>query len=275
MFQRGPLGPPAAPTRVAAICVIAAAISLFGRAGGATWLCVPLAMLACAACATPRGAVLAAGAAAAAGLAPALVVSSSGRPSAALLLLVLAGCAAVLIVVRERLVRESAALRGYALSDPLTGIANRRSLLICADYEVARHHRAGRSFALTMLDLDGFKALNDRFGHPAGDDLLRNVAASLQRVMRGQDTVARFGGDEFCVLAPETDEKGTERLATRIAQAVSDVTVGVEMVRASLGIAVFPDDGGEPSELLQTADQRLLEAKRRRAAGRQGQRRVA
>ena len=153
-------------------------------------------------------------------------------------------------------------MRDFALSDPLTGIANRRSLLWRADYEIARHSRAQRSFAVVMLDLDGFKLLNDRFGHAAGDDLLRGVAVALERSMRAQDTVARIGGDEFSVLAPETDEEGTPRLAARILQAVGDVTAGVETLHASLGIAIFPGDGTTAAALLHAADQRLLGSKR-------------
>jgi diguanylate cyclase (GGDEF)-like protein len=126
-----------------------------------------------------------------------------------------------------------------------------------------------------ILDLDGFKALNDRFGHPAGDSLLRDVADTLARAMRAQDTVARFGGDEFCVLAPETAKDGTERLASRIAQAVDGVTVGLEAVHASLGVALFPFDGSGAAELLDAADQRLLEAKRRLGAGRRREHRSA
>jgi diguanylate cyclase (GGDEF)-like protein len=176
-------------------------------------------------------------------------------------------CAAAL---RQRLVvleRERDTLRRDALSDPVTGVANRRSLLARADYEIARHRRAGQTFALVMLDLDGFKQLNDRFGHAAGDDLLRDVAGALRRAMRAQDTVARFGGDEFCVLAPETDERGTARLAAKVSQAVRDVSVGVESVAGSVGVALFPGDGTTAAELMHAADERLLEAKRRRPAG--------
>jgi diguanylate cyclase (GGDEF)-like protein len=118
-----------------------------------------------------------------------------------------------------------------------------------------------------MLDLDGFKQLNDRFGHAAGDDLLRDVAVALRRAMRAQDTVARFGGDEFCVLAPETDERGTERLAAKVTQAVREVTVGMEAVAGSVGVALFPVDGTTPAALMHAADERLLDAKRRRPAG--------
>jgi diguanylate cyclase (GGDEF)-like protein len=171
---------------------------------------------------------------------------------------------AVLVAVRERLERERDALRRFALSDPLTGIANRRFLLERIDYEVARHTRGHSTFALLMLDLDGFKNLNDRFGHPAGDDLLRDVAAAMERSLRGQDTVARIGGDEFCVLAPETDLPGTRRLRARIESAVGEVTMGVDALRASSGVALFPDDGVSPNALLHAADQRLLSAKRER-----------
>jgi diguanylate cyclase (GGDEF)-like protein len=176
-------------------------------------------------------------------------------------------CTAALHQRLAVLERERDAQRRDALSDPVTGVANRRSLMARADYEIARHRRAGQSFALVMLDLDGFKALNDRFGHAAGDDLLRDVAGALRRDMRAQDTVARFGGDEFCVLAPETDERGTARLAAKVAQAVQDVSVGVETVAGSVGVAVFPADGATAAGLMHAADQRLLAAKRHRPAG--------
>lgn len=162
----------------------------------------------------------------------------------------------------ERLERERDTLRGFALSDSLTGIANRRALLARAEYEITRHGRAGRGFVMVMLDLDGSKRLNDRFGHGAGDDPLGDDASALKRSMRAQDTVARIGGDEFCILAPETDRTGTHRLTMRIKQAVGDVVAGVEPLGTSLGIAVFPDDGGIVLDLLNAADQRLLATKR-------------
>jgi diguanylate cyclase (GGDEF)-like protein len=189
-----------------------------------------------------------------------------------------ASCAAVAVLARRQLQleRERDILRRDALSDPVTGAANRRSLLVRADYEIARHRRAGRSFALVMLDLDGFKQLNDRFGHAAGDDLLRDVAGALRRSMRAQDTVARFGGDEFCLLAPETDQRGTERLAAKVTQAVREVTVGMETVGGSVGVAVFPTDGTSAVELMRVADEHLLAAKRRRpASARRAERRAA
>jgi diguanylate cyclase (GGDEF)-like protein len=281
-----PIGRPrrrarSAPTRlvglgVGAIGLAAAALAFVGGGSDGLWLCAPLTLLAGACAGTARGSAASAAAVGTGALVASMAhtggAGAAGRPAFAV---VVVTCAAILIVVRERLAREADELRRYALTDPLTRIANRRSLMNRADYEIDRHRRSGGAFAVVMLDLDGFKALNDRFGHPAGDDLLRDVAASLQRAMRAQDTVARFGGDEFCVLAPETDDDGTSPLAARIAHAVGEVTVGVQTVRASLGVALFPADGTRPAELLDAADQRLLEAKRRRGGGRRGERRAA
>src|ERR1700748_2626735 len=158
----------------------------------------------------------------------AVAAAAAGGEVAWLCVALSLACAAAL---RQRLAvleRERDALRRDALSDPVTRAANRRSLLARAEYEIARHQRAGQSFALVMLDLDGFKALNDRFGHAAGDDLLRDGAGALPRAVRVQAPVPRFGGDEFCVLAPETDEHGVDPLAERVTKAVSDVSVGLE-----------------------------------------------
>jgi diguanylate cyclase (GGDEF)-like protein len=255
--------PPAVAPRVAVIGVVTAAALTIAGGGNAIWLCVPAALLAAAECRTRLASAIGAAVVIALSAAPELLAGRAG-PSTALVLLVGAACAAVLVGARERLERERDQLRDFALTDPVTGIANRRSLLMRADYEIARHSRAQRSFALVMLDLDGFKLLNDRFGHAAGDDLLRDVATALSLAMRAQDTVARFGGDEFCVLAPETDEPGTGRLAARVSQAVRDVSAGLDAVAGSVGIAVFPVDGVSAADLMHAADVRLLAAKRDR-----------
>lgn len=187
----------------------------------------------------------------------------------ALWLAVLMPTLAVAALLQERIgvQRERDELLVAALSDPLTGLDNRRSLLDRADYEIVRHLRERRSFALVMIDLDGFKALNDRFGHDAGDELLCDVADALIAALRAQDTVARLGGDEFCVLAPQTDRPGSPQLATRIIRAVARASAGVEAVRASVGIALFPQDGRSVEELMRAADQRLFAAKRARRGG--------
>lgn len=171
---------------------------------------------------------------------------------------------AALLHERVGVQRERDVLLAAALSDPLTGLDNRRSLLDKADYEIVRHLRERRSFALVMIDLDGFKALNDRFGHDAGDELLCDVADALISGLRAQDTVARLGGDEFCVLAPQTDRAGTPPLGARITRAIAQASAGVETVRASVGVALFPVDGRSVEELMRVADQRLFAAKRAR-----------
>ena len=126
----------------------------------------------------------------------------------------------VLLALRSRLERERDAMRRFALRDPLTGVANRRALDERLGYEIARHTRHGESFAVLALDLDGFKAVNDRFGHDAGDELLREAAAALVEVVRAQDTVVRLGGDEFCVLAPQTGQASADRLTARVREAL-------------------------------------------------------
>jgi diguanylate cyclase (GGDEF)-like protein len=243
--------------------------------GDAFWLCVPTALLAAAAIPSRLGATGAGLVVLSAAAAPALQDGPARHPPVALALLVPTASMAILIAVRERLRRERDALRATALRDPLTGLRNRRSLLERGEYEIARHTRGGRSFCVLMLDLDGFKRLNDRFGHAAGDDLLREVADALTRAMRDQDTVARLGGDEFCVLAPETDTPGAQRLLARAMAAVGRVTTGIDALAASAGAGVFPEDGTTMERLLEVADQRLLELKRRRQRSRPRRRAAA
>ena len=223
------------------------------------WACVPAGLLLAA---SARSAAATAGAAAtavgAAWLAPA------PSPSPVLGLAVAGSGCAVLHAVRRRLERERDAMRRSALRDPLTGAWNRRGLDERIAYEVARHGRERRRFAVVAIDLDGFKAVNDRFGHPAGDELLRDVAATLSAAVREQDTVARLGGDEFCVLAPETDREGAGHLAAKVERSIARVTTGIDKLSGSVGVAVFPDDGGDPATVLTAADEAQVEAKRTR-----------
>jgi diguanylate cyclase (GGDEF)-like protein len=257
------------PRRIAVIALLGALIAglvvLFG--GQAYWLCVPAALFATAQSRTRAGVAAITIALVAAGEGAGIASAVHGRPPLALALLVPAASVSVLLALRERLESQREALRRSALTDPLTGLAKRRSLLARIDYEVSRHTRARRPFGVMMIDLDGFKALNDRFGHPAGDDLLRDVGAAIARAIRDQDTAARLGGDEFCVLAPETDLAGTQQLCERVLAAVASVTAGIEALGASAGIALFPGDGAQAMFLLEAADQQLLEAKRRRGRG--------
>jgi diguanylate cyclase (GGDEF)-like protein len=251
---------------VRAIAIAAATAAVVAAAGGgdAVWACVPAALLAAGATRGRLGGALSAAAVVGAAIGAERAAAHGGAPTPATALMVLVPAASVAIMLagRERLERERDALRTSALSDPLTGVANRRALLERIHYEIARHGRTRHSFAVLMLDLDGFKLLNDRFGHPAGDDLLREVARALAGAIRDQDTLARVGGDEFCVLAPETDQAGATRLVGRVEAAVARVVAGVDALGASAGAALFPHDGTTADALLEAADQRLLGAKR-------------
>lgn len=259
--------------RLATIALVTAGIVVLAGGGQAFWLCLPAVLLVSALARSRSEALVGAAIVTAASVLPlAGWLNVAKLPSPALSLLVVAASVAVLVAVRERQAREHSALRSVAESDPLTGIANRRLLMSRANYEIARHNRARQKFAVVMLDLDGFKLLNDRFGHAAGDELLCDVASALSHAMRAQDTVARIGGDEFCVLAPETDHAHTLPLAKRIAGTVATASAGIEALSASIGVAIFPDDGVSASQLLRAADERLLATKRERRAGRQRRR---
>jgi diguanylate cyclase (GGDEF)-like protein len=243
------------------IAAITAGAAVLVGGGSGLWLCIPAALLVAARSSSRAQTALGAGIVLLAAAAPGLVLSDP-LPEPGLVVFVLLLSLAVVVSVRERLERECRTLRQSALSDPLTGIANRRALLARIEYEIIRHARGRRGFALVLIDLDGFKQLNDRFGHLAGDDLLRDVAAALRQTIRAQDTAARIGGDEFCVLAPETEGQGIPRLEDRVARAVASVTAGVQALAASVGTATFPADGRTPEALLRAADERMLGAKR-------------
>ena len=174
-----------------------------------------------------------------------------------------AAAALIVLRLRERVEDGQAALRDLALRDPLTGVGNYRLLYSRLEYEIERHRRTDGTFAVLLLDLDGFKDVNDRAGHLAGDRLLRDVADALTATVRAQDTVARQGGDEFAVLAPETGEAAAAVLARRIETALEGAGI-----RASVGWALFPADGRGLEELLEGADARQRRVKAGRRAAR-------
>ena len=255
-----------------------ATAAVVAAAGGseAFWLAVPAAVLATAGAARWGEAAAAAAVVALAAAVPALVAESLGPlPSPLLAAVVIAGSVAIVRRVRTRLEAQLAHTASSALTDPLTGVANRRALLERVEYEVARHARTGHQFAIVALDLDGFKLVNDRFGHSAGDEVLADVAAALRAAVREQDTAARLGGDEFCVLAPETGTDGAERLAARVESAVSGATGGLRGLSASVGLAIYPADGDSAAAVLEAADAAQLAAKRARRAAAAPARRAA
>jgi diguanylate cyclase len=250
-----------APLRVALIAAVSGLVAVMVGASDGFWLAMPGVLLAGSIAATPAATVAYAGPVLAANAAAASLGQAGPLPPLWLVVVVPAACLMVLQGTARRLRRERDAMEHAAFSDSLTGVANRRLLMSVAEYEIARHSRADERFTVVMLDLDGFKLLNDRYGHAAGDQMLRDVAVRLSRALRNQDTVARLGGDEFCVIAPQT---GNPRpLAEKIMSAVVAPSAGHQELRTSVGLAVFPEDGTTIELLLRTADERLLSAKRR------------
>jgi len=151
-------------------------------------------------------------------------------------------------------------LRRLAIEDPLTGIANYRHLVEAIDSEIKRSNRTGREFALLLFDLDGLKQINDRFGHLVGSEALCRVADVLCLSCRDLDTPARFGGDEFALVLPETGREAANLVARRVRDSV--VSDGREpKLSVSVGISIFPADSGEIESLLSAADASLYKMK--------------
>lgn len=170
-----------------------------------------------------------------------------------------------LALENARLLRET---RQLALTDALTGIYTRRYFFQRLQDEKRRSARLGRPFAVAMVDLDGFKAYNDRHGHLEGDRVLVQVAARLRETVRESDVVARYGGDEFALLLPETPADEAVAIAERILGALREVALppphagaSPETLRASLGVAVCPLGRLEVEELVARADAALYRAK--------------
>jgi len=151
------------------------------------------------------------------------------------------------------------------VTDPLTGAYNRRFLAQEADRAFARARRGEEAVSAIALDLDGFKAVNDRFGHGAGDELLQAVSEAITRDLRLSDLLCRLGGDEFLVLCPATNATGALELAERIrhrVRAAACELVPEQPVTVSAGVATFPGDAADPADLLRHADAALYAGKR-------------
>ncbi len=160
-----------------------------------------------------------------------------------------------------------AQLRELATTDPLTGLVNYRRLIELLRSEIARSGRTRRPFAVLFIDMNGLKKVNDKYGHLAGSRALCRVAETLRQSCRITDTPARFGGDEFAVVLPETADEGGQLVLGRVAERLANDT-DRPLLSVSGGVAVFPRDGDTPTLLLRAADQALYEAKARGAAAR-------
>jgi diguanylate cyclase (GGDEF)-like protein len=171
---------------------------------------------------------------------------------------------AAAVLENARLVEQ---LRKAADVDQVTGVNNHRYLQERLQQEVARAARTHAPMSVLMVDLDGFKAVNDRHGHADGDRVLRTVAAGLKLAVRTNDVVARYGGDEFMIVMPDTDEAAARVVADRVVQGVRtqrhQLSDGeVVSIACSVGLAVYPEDGRSVGALLKAADAAMYAVKR-------------
>lgn len=143
-----------------------------------------------------------------------------------------------------------------AYGDPLTGVANRRGWDVVFAEAAGRHHRGGRVMSVLLIDLDNFKAVNDRFGHGGGDDVLKRATDSWRGLLRTGDTLARLGGDEFALLLEGVHHMQAMEIGARLVSAVGEQTG----VTCSIGVATLVA-GGDPDLLIAAADSRLYAAK--------------
>jgi len=166
-------------------------------------------------------------------------------------------------LVRDQVTLLLQSLTDAARRDPLTTLLNRRGFEEVFDSELERARRSDAVFSLIVADLDNFKAVNDALGHAAGDDALRRVADAIRETKRSFDSAARVGGEEFAVLAPDTDEHGAYILAERMRIEVEAAFVASPArLTMSFGIVTFPLHGQTAERLLQAGDQALYAAKR-------------
>lgn len=157
-------------------------------------------------------------------------------------------------------------LQKLAQTDPLTELHNRRHMMETLEAEFDRSSRIGSPFALLMVDLDHFKQVNDSYGHQLGDKVLQSIAWEIKGSLRQYDSAARFGGEEFALLLPETALKGANLVAERLRQSINDIEFagplsGLQMT-VSIGIATIPSDNVRSvSDLIRLADDALYAAK--------------
>jgi diguanylate cyclase (GGDEF)-like protein len=182
-----------------------------------------------------------------------LLLLQAFMSSTAIMGLALAG-----VVAEHRRALEQ--LRLLAVTDPHTGLANYRKLIDVLHAEVRRSQRTGRSFSVLFLDMDGLKRINDRHGHLVGTLALRRVADALRATCRALDTPARFGGDEFAVVLPETEDTGALQVARRVSERIA-ADGGTPALSVSAGVARYPQDGTTAEMLLASADSALYKAK--------------
>jgi diguanylate cyclase (GGDEF)-like protein len=166
-------------------------------------------------------------------------------------------------VLRAQLFEQ---MEKMATMDGLTNLYNHRTFQVRLDELLSTSKRYGRQCSLILFDVDHFKGVNDRYGHPVGDEVLRRIGKLLRRLARDSDIPTRYGGEEFALIMPETDLQGAQVIAERIREAVASEIFQTEQgalrVTVSLGVATFPECAKGKAALIEAADQRLYMAKR-------------
>ena len=171
-----------------------------------------------------------------------------------------------ILYLQERLISAREALRDQATRDPLTGLWNRTAILDILGDELSRSAREEASLGLIMADLDCFKLINDTYGHPTGDEVLRATARAMRNALRRYDAVGRYGGDEFLIVLPGCDESNSvshaERLRTAVSRVVVETPSASIQVKISLGVVVSNRQSSlDVGELIQSADAAMYRAK--------------
>lgn len=166
----------------------------------------------------------------------------------------------------ENLAHDRDILHTLASQDQLTGLLNVREFHHRLNLEIERSRRSGHMLALLMIDVDHFKSINDRFGHPAGDAVLKQIADRVRGSLRPSDLAARYGGEEFIVMLPETDAAGAQALAERLCAQIRATPMRInsatqETLTVSAGLAVYPVDADAEERLVALADKALYAAK--------------
>jgi diguanylate cyclase (GGDEF)-like protein len=161
----------------------------------------------------------------------------------------------------EELRSKNAELERLSVTDGLTGLTNHRALMQRLGDETARARRTDRAFSFIMCDVDHFKDYNDAFGHPAGDEVLRMLAAILRESTRDVDCAARYGGEEFGVILHDTDLPRAMEVAERIRKRVESTEFPSRSITISIGVAEFPKDATDANALVEIADEALYIAK--------------